>query len=206
MRPPLVKGMFVEVEISGRPTTDRIVIPRSAVHEGRVYTVDKDNRLRIRPVEVLAEQGGEAVIESGLEMGERVVLSDLSPAIDGMLLKPFPETPEVQGAAAAVKRKVAGEVQTVIEFFTKHPTIANLLMIAFLAVGALAAPTLQRETFPRVEPNKLEIMVSVSRRRAGRRRRRNLPADRGRSRLGGWRRGGALRVPRRAGQGDCRNG
>ena len=46
-----------------------------------------------------------------------------------------------------------------IEFFTKHPTIANLLMIAFLAVGAVAAPTLQRETFPRVEPNKLEIMV-----------------------------------------------
>ncbi len=46
-----------------------------------------------------------------------------------------------------------------IAFFTKHPTIANLLMIAFLAIGAVAAPTLQRETFPRTEPNKLEIMV-----------------------------------------------
>ncbi len=112
VRPPLVKGMFVEVEISGPPTTGRIVIPRSAVHEGRVYTIDKDNRLRIKPVKVLAEQGSEAVIESGLEMGERVVLSDLSPAIDGMLLNPFAETPEAQGAAAAAaKRKVAGEVQ-----------------------------------------------------------------------------------------------
>ncbi len=46
-----------------------------------------------------------------------------------------------------------------ISFFTKHPTIANLLMIAFLVIGAVAAPTLQRETLPRVEPNKLEIMV-----------------------------------------------
>ena len=46
-----------------------------------------------------------------------------------------------------------------IAFFTKHPTIANLLMIAFLAIGAVAAPTLQRETLPRVEANKLEISV-----------------------------------------------
>ncbi len=111
VRPPLVKGMFVEVEIAGRPTMDRIVIPRSAVHEGRVYIADKGNRLRIRKIDVLAEQGGKAVIESGLSLGERIVISDLSPAIDGMLLKPFADTPEEDAAAISGKRKVAGEVQ-----------------------------------------------------------------------------------------------
>ena len=111
VRPPLVKGMFVEVEIAGRRTMDRIVIPRSAVHEGRVYIADKGNRLRIRKIDVLAEQGGKAVIESGLSLGERIVISDLSPAIDGMLLKPFADTTEEDAAAISGKRKVAGEVQ-----------------------------------------------------------------------------------------------
>ena len=33
------------------------------------------------------------VIEEGLEAGERVVISDLVPAIEGMLLKPLPDEP-----------------------------------------------------------------------------------------------------------------
>ena len=46
-----------------------------------------------------------------------------------------------------------------IEYFARHPTIANLLMIGFLAVGLLAAPSLQRETFPRIEPSKVQISI-----------------------------------------------
>ncbi|MEM7776225.1 MAG: efflux RND transporter permease subunit [Pseudomonadota bacterium] len=46
-----------------------------------------------------------------------------------------------------------------IAYFANHPTIANLLMIAFLAIGAVTAPTLQRETFPRIAPSKVEVKV-----------------------------------------------
>jgi hydrophobic/amphiphilic exporter-1 (mainly G- bacteria), HAE1 family len=46
-----------------------------------------------------------------------------------------------------------------IRFFADHPTAANLLMVAFLVIGMIAWPTLQRETFPRVEPNKVEVRV-----------------------------------------------
>ncbi|MBF0238538.1 MAG: efflux RND transporter permease subunit, partial [SAR324 cluster bacterium] len=35
-----------------------------------------------------------------------------------------------------------------IEFFTRHPTAANLLMIFFLLLGAMALPEMRRETFP----------------------------------------------------------
>ena len=46
-----------------------------------------------------------------------------------------------------------------IGFFARHRTIANLLMIAVLALGATMLPTLQRETFPRIEPSRVQITV-----------------------------------------------
>jgi len=46
-----------------------------------------------------------------------------------------------------------------IAYFARHPTAANLLMIAFIVGGLFAAPALNRETFPRVQPNKVEIQV-----------------------------------------------
>jgi len=46
-----------------------------------------------------------------------------------------------------------------IRYFAGHPTIANLLMIGFLAVGLIVAPTLLRETFPRAGQSEVEITV-----------------------------------------------
>ncbi len=44
-----------------------------------------------------------------------------------------------------------------IRFFANHPTAANLMMIAFLVIGIFSLPTLQRETFPRIEPRSVQI-------------------------------------------------
>ena len=87
-RPPLVKNMFVEVELRGRPRPPRVVIPRSALHERRVYVVDGESRLAMRPVTVEFLQTNFAVIEKGIVAGERVVVSDLIWAVAGMLLDP----------------------------------------------------------------------------------------------------------------------
>ncbi len=46
-----------------------------------------------------------------------------------------------------------------IRFFAAHPTAANLLMIAVLVIGIFALPTLQRETFPRIEPRRVQVTV-----------------------------------------------
>ena len=86
-RPPLIKGMFVEVEISTRKLENQIIIPRSALHAGQVYLVDNKSRLIIKPVRVKLVQGDFAVISKGLVAKDRVVVSDLSPAIAGMLLR-----------------------------------------------------------------------------------------------------------------------
>ena len=46
-----------------------------------------------------------------------------------------------------------------IRYFVNHPTAANLVMLALIAGGLFAAPVLQRETFPRVQANNVEISV-----------------------------------------------
>jgi hydrophobic/amphiphilic exporter-1 (mainly G- bacteria), HAE1 family len=46
-----------------------------------------------------------------------------------------------------------------IRYFVAHPTAANLVMLAFVVAGLFAAPMLYRETFPRVEPRRVEVSV-----------------------------------------------
>jgi len=88
-RPPLVRNMFCEVTISGRTLSDQIVVPRSALHDGRVYVVDGENRLRRKKVTVAFTQSDFTVIHEGLTTGEQVVVSDVMPAVEGMLLTPL---------------------------------------------------------------------------------------------------------------------
>lgn len=86
VRPPLAKGMFVEMEISTRGLQKQLIVPRLALNSNQLFVVGKENRLDIRNVEVGLVQDGFAVITSGLSKGEKVVVSDLSPAIKNMLL------------------------------------------------------------------------------------------------------------------------
>ncbi len=86
-RPPLSKGMFVQVVLRGKSQAPRLVVPRATVRGGAVYVVDQDSRLRRRQVQVLFSQGDYSVIGKGLDRGERVLVSDLVPAVEGMLLE-----------------------------------------------------------------------------------------------------------------------
>jgi hypothetical protein len=86
-RPPLSKGMFARVVLSGKISMRRILVPRSAIRAGTVYVVDENSRLRRRAVKILFSQGNISVIEEGLSEGERIVVSDIVPAVDGMLLQ-----------------------------------------------------------------------------------------------------------------------
>lgn len=87
-RPPLSKGMFVQVELRADSQRPMIVVPRSAVRDGMVFVVDADQRLERRPVEIAFAQDDVAAIDAGLEPGEQIVLSDLVPAVSGMRLRP----------------------------------------------------------------------------------------------------------------------
>ena len=87
-RPPLYRNTFVEVVLSSSPMAEQIVVPLSAIHNGQIYVVDEDSRLEIRPVEVTFIQSGYAVLEKGIAPGERIVTSDLTTVVQGILLAP----------------------------------------------------------------------------------------------------------------------
>jgi RND family efflux transporter MFP subunit len=83
-------GMFVEVEIEGPMLTNVVPVPRDALrNNSTVWVADKENRLRIRSVEVAWSERERVLIRSGLQEGERVILTTLSGAADGALLRPF---------------------------------------------------------------------------------------------------------------------
>ncbi len=103
-RPPLTKGMFVRMDVIGRPVKDVIAIPRAAVRSGKVFIAGDGNRLAIRPVKITARMGNLAIVSSGLKPGERVVLTDLVPALAGQLLNPVVD----RQAMAAIAREAAG--------------------------------------------------------------------------------------------------
>jgi len=85
-RPPLLKGMYTAVDLLA-PARAAMVIPRKAIHQGRVYLANAEDRLVIRPVEVQLTQGDMAVIRSGIEADERVIVTELIPVIEGMPLQ-----------------------------------------------------------------------------------------------------------------------
>ncbi|NOZ53307.1 MAG: HlyD family efflux transporter periplasmic adaptor subunit [Gammaproteobacteria bacterium] len=87
-RPPLLKGMYTAVEISG-PERKAMVIPRKAIHQGRVYVVNNDKKLTIKPVKIQFQQGDLAVISNGIEEGEQIIVNDIIPVIEGMPLEPM---------------------------------------------------------------------------------------------------------------------
>lgn len=86
-RPPLLDGTFCRITLTGEPRTDQVVVPRSAIRDGAVYVVDADSRLRRREISVLFVQGSFAVVSNGLQGGEKLIVSDPTPAIDGMLVR-----------------------------------------------------------------------------------------------------------------------
>ncbi|WP_022705118.1 efflux RND transporter periplasmic adaptor subunit [Pseudorhodobacter ferrugineus] len=84
-RPPLTKGMFVEVVLSAAPMQG-VVLPRSSLRDGMVFMADADNRLRGIPAAPQLEQGEIAVFSGGVAEGSRIVLVPPVPVIDGQLL------------------------------------------------------------------------------------------------------------------------
>ncbi len=86
-RPPLTKGMFVEVILSG-PPIDGLVVPRNAIRDGKILSIGNENRLVQTPVDTLYEQGEFAVLQATTDTPHQIVVSKPIPLMPGMLLNP----------------------------------------------------------------------------------------------------------------------
>jgi membrane fusion protein (multidrug efflux system) len=87
----LKPGMFAVAEIDQGRTTRAVLVPKRAVIEDintnsfRLFVVDKENRARLRVVQLAARQNqGEVTkVLSGVQEGERVATSSLAELYDG---------------------------------------------------------------------------------------------------------------------------
>lgn len=100
-RPPLLKGMYVAVELYV-PSVEAIVIPRKAIHDDRAFVVSKDNRLEIRKLDIQSKQSNDAIINSGLNEGDLLIVNDLIPVIEGMPLTPQHTLPATNKTEQAI--------------------------------------------------------------------------------------------------------
>ncbi|MDY6979842.1 MAG: efflux transporter periplasmic adaptor subunit [Pseudomonadota bacterium] len=87
-RPALQPGMYVQVRLNAMSRAPKLVIPATAVHAGEVYRVTHNDRLERVSVNVAFEQHDLAVISEGLSPGDRVIVDDPVPALEGMALAP----------------------------------------------------------------------------------------------------------------------
>ncbi len=88
-QPTLFNGLFVDIELYGEKLQDIISIPRKALHaDNLVWIVNSDNRLNLRPVEVLRREKQQILLKSGVQTGEKLILTALSSATEGVLLRP----------------------------------------------------------------------------------------------------------------------
>ncbi len=93
-RPPLAVGLFVQAEIVGRDVPNAITLPRAALRGAdQVLVVGPDDRLDVRTVKVLRRDRHGVVVADGLAPGERVCVSPLEAAVDGMPVRTVAETP-----------------------------------------------------------------------------------------------------------------
>lgn len=90
-RAPLAVGLFVNAEIVGPLVAGVTRVPRSALRGDReLLVVDADDRLRRRPVEVLRVEGDDALLRASFELGDRVCVSPLQAAVEGMRVRAIP--------------------------------------------------------------------------------------------------------------------
>ena len=86
---PLSVGLFVEAEIEGLSAQNIVVLPRSALrNNNQVLIVDAQNKLRFRDIQPLRLYQDNVLIKEGLEAGERVCVSPIQTAIEGMTVNP----------------------------------------------------------------------------------------------------------------------
>ena len=94
---PLQVGLYVEASIEGVQAEDVITLPRNALrNSNQILIIDAENRLRFREVEPLRLYRDEVLIKSGLKSGERVCVSVIQTAFEGMLVEPVSEEPAAE--------------------------------------------------------------------------------------------------------------
>ena len=86
---PLKIGMFLNAIIDGKKFNDVVRVPRYAVRDDKIWVVNQEGILTSKKVTVLRYEQGQALIISGLDNGDEILLTKLSAPVDGMRLNVY---------------------------------------------------------------------------------------------------------------------
>jgi len=86
--PPVLVDSYVSVEIEGKTLPKVCPVSRDYLHDGKnVWIMDSDDRLKILPVDIVFRDKDMVYLSNGLHTGDRIVTTDISTPVDGMLLR-----------------------------------------------------------------------------------------------------------------------
>jgi len=86
-RQPLKIGQYVNAEISGRLLTDALVIPNNAIYQSSYVYLVEGGQLRRREITIAWQNNDEALIQKGLKVGEKLVMTPLGQVASGTVVK-----------------------------------------------------------------------------------------------------------------------
>lgn len=87
---PMIPGLFVNAEITGKTRKDIIKIPASALVKRQfIYTLNEVDAVELTPVNVLRKHGGEAWISADIAETTRIVLEKHALLSVGTIVKPI---------------------------------------------------------------------------------------------------------------------
>lgn len=86
--PPLIIGEYVRVKIEGEELENVFQVPRNALHNDReIWIVTAEDKLAIRPVEIVWRDEHSVLVRDGLQAGDQLVVSNLAVPVDGMAVR-----------------------------------------------------------------------------------------------------------------------
>jgi len=92
VRPPLLEGMYMKVILAGKPK-NMLILPRFALHNKQVFTIDAQNLLQRVTLEKPQYHGDLLLIEPSkeqvLQKNDRIITTDVFPAVEGMEVTPI---------------------------------------------------------------------------------------------------------------------
>lgn len=93
---PLANGLFVEAELEGLPHP-HLVVPEKALHGNTLFVLDEHQKLKTVHINILFRRTVKgqnlAAVTGALKAGDKVITTDLLPAIPGMQLKVVEDGP-----------------------------------------------------------------------------------------------------------------
>lgn len=105
-------GAYVSAQIQGKHLDNVAVVPRQLVDNNKL-ALFSEGKLQFREVEVVRIEGSQALVTSGLQNGDQIIVSSLQFPIDGMpleLLAPQEKIEAEEGALAQEKIQAADSV------------------------------------------------------------------------------------------------